>query len=497
MKHGPAATRSPGGIRTMAILALGWLGLAGVGLALVPPELQDGQAAPEAVVLPDRGTLADRLFLQASLAEMKGDWRQARANYQRVLELDSTLSAAAEALFELGLRAGDREAQDRAGRWLLAWRPEHPALDRWLDRLYLDGDPSSVEDALAHLPADSHLLLRLQLELDRPDAAAARERILRGLELGAEGGDSLVGDGDLFWEQVFGYARRFERLQEARDWIAGSSWAAGSAWAWHVQARIAWLQQDLDGAFAAIGRAARLDSVDADLPLLEGRLALASGDDGRACAALQRADRLDPGNPDILEPWALACERDGRLERAAVLQRLLLAAAPERQESWLSLASFHERHDQVELAISIYREAIGLFGAQAAPVLLNNLAYTLAVQGRDLEEALELVRRALAAEPESPSYLDTLGWTLFRLGRLDEAAAPLEEALARTTPLEAAEILEHLGALRAAQGRLDEAREAYERALELNPDNDGPRQALRALTPESPPRGAAPQQATE
>lgn len=490
-------------------------GLAGVLAALLlqpgplradgapPPGLGTGAgaAAPaaveDAVVLPDGRSRADRLFLQGSLSELRGDWRQARQSYAAVLALDTTLTSAAEALFELGLKAGDREAQDLAGDWLLEHRPGHPLVDRWLDRLYLDGDPPRVQAALERLPAESHLLLRIQLELDRPDAAAARKRIQAALELGDSGRDSLVGEADLFWEQVFGYARRFDRLDEVRGWIAGSPWAAASPWAWHVQARIAWLQEDLPAAFAALGRGEALDGADADLPLLEGRLAFATGDDARACAAFARADSLDPRNPDVLEPWALAAERDGDVRRAEGLRRLLLGLEPGRQDGWLGLAAFLERRGRAADAVQVYREAVRVFGDESAPVLLNNLAYTLAVAGLDLDEALALSLRAVKLEPDSPSFLDTLGWTLFRLGRLEEAEGPLLEALERTTPAEAAEILEHIGALRAAQGRVEEAREACRRALELDPDNDGPRRTLRALAAEPVPADGVPQQATE
>ena len=49
------------------------------------------------------------------------------------------------------------------------------------------------------------------------------------------------------------------------------------------------------------------------------------------------------------------------------------------------------------------------------------------------EEAIELARRAVNIEPENPAYLDTLGWALFKQGRVEEAAAPLDKAARSNT----------------------------------------------------------------
>jgi Flp pilus assembly protein TadD len=442
-----------------------------------------GPAGGNQPILPDARSLADRLFLQASLAEMRGDWRQALQGYARVIQADSTLACAAEALFELGLRGGDRSAQDLAAAWLLAHRPSDPLLARWLDRLYLDGRSEPLEDALTRLPAEAHLNLRIQLELDRPDGPAAATLLRRGIALGEAGVGIPAEDAPLFWEQVFVYARRFDRASQAVEWIEASPWAAGVAWAWHVRARLAWLQEDPAAAFAALARGTALDSSEVELPLLEGRLALAGGEYGRASEAFERALRLAPEDSSLLEPLAVAAEQSGRWERAGELRLQLLLREPGLQEHWLGLAAFHDRRGEAERAIEVYRQALQLFGDSSTAVLRNNLAYSLALEGRDLEEALRLARQAVAAEPRSPSFLDTLGWVLFRLGRVAEAEEPLEQALALSGPVDEAEIRGHLGALRQAQGRLDDARLHYGRALELDPDNEDLRRALQALVP--------------
>ena len=111
---------------------------------------------------------------------------------------------------------------------------------------------------------------------------------------------------------------------------------------------------------------------------------------------------------------------------------------------------------------------------------MNSLGYTLALHARKLEEAVRLVRRALELRPDEGSYLDSLGWALFRLGRLSEAEEALAAALARDRdPV----IVMHFGALREAQGRIAEALELYREALHfgLEEDAERTRQRVRDL----------------
>ena len=111
---------------------------------------------------------------------------------------------------------------------------------------------------------------------------------------------------------------------------------------------------------------------------------------------------------------------------------------------------------------------------------LNYLGYMWADRGEKLDQALELIQRAVALEPDNGAYVDSLGWAYFRLGRLSEARHHLEEA-ARLIP-EDATILEHLGDLYVALEIPDKARELYRRALAMDDDNvEGLRRKLARL----------------
>ena len=97
---------------------------------------------------------------------------------------------------------------------------------------------------------------------------------------------------------------------------------------------------------------------------------------------------------------------------------------------------------------------------------MNYLGYMWADNGENLEQALELVRRAVALEPNNGAYVDSLGWALFRLGEFEEARRHLERA--NQLAPEDSTVLEHLGDVYVALGDTRRAREAYEHALAIN-----------------------------
>jgi tetratricopeptide (TPR) repeat protein len=95
----------------------------------------------------------------------------------------------------------------------------------------------------------------------------------------------------------------------------------------------------------------------------------------------------------------------------------------------------------------------------------NYLGYMWADRGIRLEEARELLEKAVAREPRNGAYLDSLGWVYFRLGRLEKAQNYLAEAKHREP--DDPTIEEHLGDLSERQGDIARAILHWEHALEL------------------------------
>jgi len=109
---------------------------------------------------------------------------------------------------------------------------------------------------------------------------------------------------------------------------------------------------------------------------------------------------------------------------------------------------------------------------------LNALGYTLANQTDRYAEAEELIKRAYALQPEDASIIDSMGWVAYRLGRLSEA----EEFLSRAWTLDTnPEIAAHLGEVLWQQGKRDQAREIWRKAVEIDNKNQTLIETLKRL----------------
>ncbi|SHJ40880.1 Flp pilus assembly protein TadD, contains TPR repeats [Ruegeria lacuscaerulensis ITI-1157] len=131
----------------------------------------------------------------------------------------------------------------------------------------------------------------------------------------------------------------------------------------------------------------------------------------------------------------------------------------------------HERLKNWDKAEADFRKALELNPDQ--PQVLNYLGYSLVERQEKLDEALEMIQRAVAAQPDSGYIVDSLGWVLFRLGRYDEAVGHMERAV-ELMPVDPV-VNDHLGDVYWAVGRLREAETQWKRALSfIDPeDTDG------------------------
>ena len=99
---------------------------------------------------------------------------------------------------------------------------------------------------------------------------------------------------------------------------------------------------------------------------------------------------------------------------------------------------------------------------------LNALGYTLVDMTERYQEGFELIQRAYELDPDSPAIIDSMGWALYRLQRLDEAREMLLQAYALDQDSEiAAHLIEVLWRL----GERDEAQRILTEALQRKPDS--------------------------
>jgi len=105
-----------------------------------------------------------------------------------------------------------------------------------------------------------------------------------------------------------------------------------------------------------------------------------------------------------------------------------------------------QRSGDVGQAVYLAEQAYGL--SPGSPDSQNNLAYCYSLTGEDLELAYELSAQSLEARPNSPAYLDTMGWVLYQMGDSEAALEYITQAMDLMPPGRAdEEIREHYNTL--------------------------------------------------
>jgi tetratricopeptide (TPR) repeat protein len=105
------------------------------------------------------------------------------------------------------------------------------------------------------------------------------------------------------------------------------------------------------------------------------------------------------------------------------------------------------------------------------PYTLNSLGYFLITRTDKYEEGYKVLARALLLADSDPYIADSFGWSLFRLGDLDRAQGLIESAREELAPQSHWEIENHLGDIYWYQDRKEDARAAWQKALENYPPN--------------------------
>jgi len=156
---------------------------------------------------------------------------------------------------------------------------------------------------------------------------------------------------------------------------------------------------------------------------------------------------------------------------------LLGQPEPQHWSLYYTRAITHEREDRWEEAEADFRLALELNPEQ--PHVLNYLGYSLVERREKLDEALDMIERAVAGEPDNGYITDSLGWVLYRLGRYEDAVEPMERA-AQLLPRDPI-VNDHLGDVYWAVGRRLEARFQWRRALSFDPEEEDLERIRRKL----------------
>ena len=449
-------------------------------------------------LLPARVTLA-----QAMAAAGRHD--DAIAVLEPAAKADPRLTASLALIYEGAGRLQD--AAEAYGRAAAASPNNRQAQLRYASALLVVPGANPLKQAL-------DVLARL-LDRDSKDAGAlylqaqayrrtgdvfAAERSARAI-LAAEP-DSVAGAYAL--ALVLGQSRRFKDVVDHLEPFVASAAARGQSATTDLLTYLSVAYQALGRHNEAIDALKRAKSAARDgTPALDARLVQAHVGAKRYAEAVSLAEAAQKRYPDELQftyLQARALFQGGDSSRALSLLEAVVGSHPDDLESYLTLAELYGESGRLDDGLQLLDRAAKQFPDNVAVPFrrgsilaeakrdadaeeafrgvlnrqpnngpaLNYLGYMLAERGSRLDEAIELITRALSSDKDNPSYLDSLGWAFFKRGDLTEAEKHLTRA-ADALPLNSV-VQDHYGDLLAKAGRYRDAVDAWIKAL--NGDSD-------------------------
>ncbi len=145
---------------------------------------------------------------------------------------------------------------------------------------------------------------------------------------------------------------------------------------------------------------------------------------------------------------------------------------------YYQLGAAHERVGNIADAVINLKKSLELRSDYAESQ--NYLGYMWADRGENLDEAQELIQKALKSSPDNPAFLDSFAWVLHRKGKNVEALKQIKLAIVKSMEPDST-LVEHLGDIYLQLNRKDEAVEAWRHSLKIQ-SNEKVKDKLRRLT---------------
>ncbi|MDK9701530.1 MAG: tetratricopeptide repeat protein [Sulfuritalea sp.] len=275
------------------------------------------------------------------------------------------------------------------------------------------------------------------LSLQVNDSAEAEQHLRRFVEAGR--GD--LDPARFYLGQIADQAGRPEDALRWYDQVAAGEHALPAK----VRAAQALLRQNkLDEARARLAAARNNAPGESRLVVAEAQLLRDAGRHAEAYAFLAKMLEVQPDQPEILYETALTAEKLGYVDVLERHLRRLIVLRPDSAQAY------------------------------------NALGYSLADRNLRLDEAEQLIDKALSLAPDDPFILDSKGWVLFRQGKRAEALAALQKAYAQRPD---AEIAAHIGEVLWTLDRRDEAQAVWREASKAHPSNEALTSTIKRFLP--------------
>jgi tetratricopeptide (TPR) repeat protein len=172
--------------------------------------------------------------------------------------------------------------------------------------------------------------------------------------------------------------------------------------------------------------------------------------------------------PQLYAYYGALLDDQKKYQEALTMLQGAVEKFPDQTQLRFYLGSMYDRLGDTNQSISQMKKVLDLDRDNVQA--MNFLAYTYAESGRELETAESLSRRALELQPQDGYILDTVGWVLFKRGKMEESIRYLERAF--HAKADEAVIAEHLGDAYLRFELWQKALRMYRKAADLETDTD-------------------------
>lgn len=192
-----------------------------------------------------------------------------------------------------------------------------------------------------------------------------------------------------------------------------------------------------------------------------------SNDHNGALPYLKKSATINPNDLNATLAYSFSLNQTQQDDEALVYLDRALRIDPKNTQALGMMGLIYDGKDLFNQSDSIYSIAVSIDSTDI--IILNNFAYSLAERGVDLDKAYKMVKKAVDEEPENSSYLDTIGWVLYRMGDYSQAEKYINEAMKFDE--NNSTLLDHLGDILFKIGKEEKAKEIWESALQLDSNN--------------------------
>ena len=218
----------------------------------------------------------------------------------------------------------------------------------------------------------------------------------------------------------------------------------------------------------------------------------------KALPVLTEARRRFPDRPGFAYLLAVTLEESKQYQQALTFFAQAEAEARDGAPDLLTSLFYSQFGETAERA-GLYDKAAELMkkslnlddNPETIANTCNYLGYMWVDANQNLEEAGDLIKRALEIDPDNGMYVDSLGWYYYHTNKFDQALVQLTRAVDLIKP-EDPTVLEHLGDTYLKLNDTPKALDCWQRALTLDPANPNiPQLNKKIADAKTPPSGAA------